>query len=113
MKHPMQYQENDNGVQRFVENKLVIWLIDSLGDGLNDLCREYSSGDYDVDDYDQILQLIGYSVSSIPYIDKTKYLVTDKNCKPDLAFEIEYKNLKDSLRPIISNLFDIAEGDLS
>ena len=78
-KHPMQYQNRTSEVWRFVENKLVSWLIDQLPNKMNTLAVEYHRGNYDAADYDQILQLIGYSVSGIPYKNKDLYDITD-NC---------------------------------
>ena len=116
MKHPMQPQtETENKVIRFVENPLVTWLIDQLPDRMNTIAHEFAmnkDGKYCADDYDQILQLIGYSVSGIPYRDPEKYKITDENKDSDNHFESEYKGLKDQLRPIISELFNIHEDDL-
>jgi hypothetical protein len=98
MKHPMQFIVN----QRFVENKLIRQLVDKIG--LNNIaCMEY-----DNDDYDQLLQLIGYSTSVIPYRDKDKYELTDNgNSKPEEVFEKRLKKLKKELAPVISELFNI------
>ncbi len=113
MKHPMQKQTtDDSAVLRFVENKLVTWLVDRLPNGMNDIAREYFEGKYSQDDFDQILQQIGYSVSAIPYKDKEKYSITDNNRDPEEQFEIKYKALKKSLIPIVADLFCIAEEDL-
>jgi len=104
-KHPMQKQYlTENGVRRFIENKLVSWLIDQLPNNMNDLAKEFYVGGYDKDDYDQILQLIGYSVSGIPYKNKDLYDITD-NCNHlhddrgnlvecnDIAKEVEEQQL--------------------
>lgn len=113
MKHPMQPQKtDDSGVLRFVENGLVRWLVDQLPNGMNDLSIQFQSAGYSEDDYDQILQLIGYSVSGIPYRDLDKHGITDNNRDPNEHFEIEYKELKNKLRPVISELFNIHEDDL-
>ena len=112
MKHPMQSIDK----HRFVENKLVTWLIDQLPGGMNSLSIESQEGEYDDADYDQILQLIGYSVSGIPYRNHALYEITDEIAKtgatPDKIYEDLYNELKNSLRPIVSDLFNKAEEDL-
>lgn len=102
MKHPMQYIEN----HRFVENKLISWMVDKIG--LNEISiKSHDKGFNDDDDYDQLLQLTGYSTSGIPYRDKDKYLITDNSLKPEDAYEKAYKKLKSDLVPIVSDLYDI------
>lgn len=103
MKHPMQFQETDKrGILRFVENPLVSWMVDQLPGQLNKLTIEYHSypDKYSQDDYDQIMQLIGYSVSGIPYQDRSKYEITDNNIKPEEAYENQYKELIEKLKPL-------------
>ena len=103
MKHPMQYIKD----HRFVENELVRFMVDEIG------LNRIASMDFDNDDYDQILQLIGYSTSGIPYRDKTKYEITDaEGVEPERIFEDKYKELKDSLRPIMSELYNVTEEDM-
>jgi hypothetical protein len=60
MKHPMQKIEfADDGVIRFVENKIVRYLIDNGSINLNDLAvMGFSKADHR-----QLSQLLGYSVS--------------------------------------------------
>jgi hypothetical protein len=102
MKHPMQYIIN----HRFVENKLISKLVDEIG------LNRIAAMDYDDDDYDQMLQLIGYSTSGIPYRDESKYKITDEGAKPEEVFEQELKQLKKKMAPIMAELFNIHEGDL-
>lgn len=105
----MQYQEKDqNGVIRFVDNKLIIKLLDSYPGGLNALC----CNDSHFDDYDQLLQLIGYSASGIPYRDEDKYDITDSMDNPEEVFEKRFKEAKEKLAPIVSDMFNIAIEDL-
>lgn len=60
-KHPMQPVEiAKDGIIRFKQNKLVRKLVDQYG--LNDLAVAIPSEDY-ADDWNQLAQLIGYSVS--------------------------------------------------
>jgi len=112
MKHPMQYQETVNGIDRFVENKLVSWLIDQLPEDMNTLAEAHANGIGDTDDWDQILQLIGYSVFGIPYHDREKFNITDEWKNPENEFEHRYHELKDSLRPIVSEIYNIHPDDL-
>ena len=111
MKHPMQKQHiDDQGVKRFVENKLVSWLIDQLPGGLNSLSKQFYDGDHHEDDYDQILQLIGYSVSGIPYRDSAKYNITDLDGEDtEEAFERMYRELKEEVAGTISDLNDLIQ----
>ena len=97
---------------RFVENKLVSWMVNKIG--LTEIyIKSREDGFDDNDDYDQLLQLIGYSTSAIPYLDKDKHCITDTDSKPEDVFEKKYKELKKDLAPIMSELFNIHENDLS
>ena len=107
MKHPMQHQELKDNVQRFVENKLITWLVDQLPDGMNSLAWEFCKEGYDAADYDQILQQIGYSVSGIPYKNRDLFAVTDNQIQPNEAYEQAYKKLKKALAPIVEEVYDI------
>lgn len=59
-KHPMQpIVLDDHGVARFKANPIVRFLLDNYKPGLNDIAkREFAD-----DDYQHLMQLIGYSVS--------------------------------------------------
>jgi len=103
MKHPMQYQKDG----RFIENKLVTWLIDQLPDGQNSISIESQSSKYDKADYDQILQLIGYSTSAIPYRNRDLFAITDNQEKPEEVYELAYKKLKKALAPIMEEVYDV------
>ena len=103
MKHPMQYQKDG----RFIENKLVTWLIDQLPNGQNSISIESQSGKYDNDDYDQILQLIGYSTSGIPYRNRDLFAITDEQSNPEEVYELAYKKLKKALAPIMEEVYDV------
>ena len=102
MKHPMQYVVDG----RFVENKLITRMLEHIGH------NEVSQWSSDDADYDQLLQLIGYSTSGIPYRDKDKYEITDDNFRPEDVFERKYKELKKDLAPIMAELFNHCEEDL-
>ena len=113
MKHPVQYQVLDKReVNRFVENKLVSWLIDQLPNGLNSLSMESHSSEYDDADYDQILQQIGYSVSGVPFRNHELYGIVDGDIKPDENFEEKYLALKEKMLPIVADMFNKHEDDL-
>ena len=57
--HPMQPVEMVEDVARFKENKIVRFLLDTSKNTLNDLaCMPF-----DNEDWEQLYQLIGYSVS--------------------------------------------------
>lgn len=65
--HPSQPVELIDGVIRFKRNKIVDWMLDTgmqrnLFD-LNSISSMTQKGMFDMDDYDQLMQLIGYSVS--------------------------------------------------
>lgn len=54
-----------DGVARFKENRIVRWMlaaVESQGDDLNTIAYTFPEEGFD-DDYQQLMQLIGYSVS--------------------------------------------------
>lgn len=62
--HPMQPLERDEaGVIRFKRNKIVEWLLSTGPLDLNAIAAKVMAGQYSKDDYTQLMQLIGYSVS--------------------------------------------------
>jgi hypothetical protein len=64
MTHPMQPIELDShGVYRFRENEIVSYLIRNSNLGLNELVILHHQRPFHVKDWEQLLQLIGYSVS--------------------------------------------------
>lgn len=66
-KHPLQkIHVTDRGTVRFVENKIVSHLLDAYPGGLNALARLFRN---EVDDYEQLMMLIGYSVSGFGDLD--------------------------------------------
>ena len=88
MKHPMQYVID----HRFVENKIISNLVDIVG--LNTI----AGWDNDSEDYDQLLQLIGYSTGGVPFRDRSKYDIIEE--KPEEVYENLYKKLKSDLQVI-------------
>jgi len=66
-KHPMQkIVVTESGVIRFTENKIVSHLLNSYPGGLNALAAKFRDN---VDDYEQLMMLIGYSVSGFGDLD--------------------------------------------
>lgn len=74
-KHPSQPVEIVNDVIRFKKNSIVRFMLDKGTDsGLFDLNKIYLkvlSGEFPKDDYDQLMQLIGYSVSGYRGLDSS------------------------------------------
>ena len=66
-KHPTQpVVIDDKGTARFKENKIVTDLLKVAADAglnLNSIAMRRAEGEYTKDDYSQLMQLIGYSVS--------------------------------------------------
>jgi hypothetical protein len=63
-KHPMQpIAFDEHGTIRFVRNNIVRFLLDQYKPGLNDLAVRFGSTDDNTADYEQLMMLIGYSVS--------------------------------------------------
>lgn len=64
MNHPMQPLERDAaGVIRFKANPIVRYLLDNGPHDLNGIAALVKAGLFSHDDYSQLMQLIGYSVS--------------------------------------------------
>lgn len=65
-KHPMQpIVVADDKVVRFLENRIVRWMLNELGHhgrDFNYIAAAFDRDEYN-DDYQQLMQLIGYSVS--------------------------------------------------
>lgn len=69
--HPLQPIETDaSGLVRFKRNRLVEILL--LAHGQNELIAKYGNTPGFREDYDQLLQLIGYTVSGAPLSDVTR-----------------------------------------
>jgi hypothetical protein len=60
--HPLQpIYTDEHGTIRFKNNPIIEWILEQAG-GLNAVAKRFERGE----DYDQLLQLIGYSVSGAP-----------------------------------------------
>jgi hypothetical protein len=110
--HPIQPFVDDNGIKRFLENKLVSVLVESYGH--NNLAVLVARSKESRADYDQILQLIGYSVSGAPLSDMTRARVEiAEKCHGEVeenGFSTGYANGKadalQSVRDAIEELGD-------
>jgi len=113
---------DEHGVIRFVKNTIVRRLLDEGGIDLNDIARW---ADVTNAEHQQFAQLIGYSVSGygdLSYVDavarvRADAAVDDFKISP-LDAELEHhrravRQLKEGLRPIIAELYDIHPDDLS
>lgn len=65
LKHPMQPigWDETGKIIRFKANKIVRMLLDTNSLNLNDIAVMNAGGHFNEGDYDQLMQLIGYSVS--------------------------------------------------
>lgn len=62
-KHPIQPIEFVDNIIRFRENKIVSFLLDQYEPGLNEIRRKQLMDLFSEEDYEQLMMLIGYSVS--------------------------------------------------
>jgi hypothetical protein len=71
-KHPIQRVAPDaHGTVRFVQNPIVSFLLDQYTPGLNGLADLSANKDFSSEDWEQLAQLIGYSVdgfSTLSYV---------------------------------------------
>jgi hypothetical protein len=74
------------GTIRFVQNRIVRFLLDQYKPGLNDLAVRFGSPD-DLADYEQLMMLIGYSVSGFGDLDLDRRTVSvaDRQAKALIA----------------------------
>lgn len=114
---PMQPVEVDqHGTHRFRDNKVVKYLLDRGVISLNDLAMV----DFPIEDRDQFLQLIGYSVSGARIsadlrnaaIEETKPDGGDTDRARIMYLEKEICRIRDSLREGVADLYCIHPDDL-
>ena len=118
MKHPIQKPiEDETGVWRFTENKLVSFLVDNYG--LNELAKVRYKENIDAEDWYQLMQLIGYSISGapIPYDVKDIAESMMENKLSETEAKIKYYeelifNLRKSLRDPVAELYEKHPDDL-
>lgn len=121
--HPIQPVVVVDGVTRFQSNPLIKYLLSNGGIHQDDLCILYQTEDgYTKDDYQQLMQLIGYSVCGYRDLHEADLLVYDtaqkmadgedeKNARiAILQEEIDY--LKSSLKEPIARLYNKHPDDL-
>ncbi len=121
--HPIQPLETDeNGRKRFKENKIVSHLLSVAtrhGAGLNDLAVM----DFTREDREQFAQLIGYSASGfcdLSYVRletiKAVNLMAESDQDAVVAenqsLKKELRQLKEQLKPLVSDLYGIHPDDL-
>lgn len=126
MKNPIQPLTKDkHGVLRFKKNALVDALLthgQNTGLGLNQLATQFYADEHK-DDWCQLAQLIGYSLSGfgeLSYVDDVTYDVAsamaDGKVHEDKArievLERELKAIRDGLRMPVARLFGIHPDDL-
>lgn len=75
--HPMQPVVSIGGVHRFKMNTIVRYLLDEGTLDLNGITKLVSTGTFTREDFEQFMQLIGYSASGIQGFD----FVSDRVCK--------------------------------
>ena len=121
MKHPIQPLETDeHGTLRFKENKIVRYILDEGGIDMNHLAEKK----FPKEDRVQFAQLIGYSLcgfGDLSYVSDEDYETADtmkafKMNEKDARIEYleeKLKNVKDDMREIVANLYDIHPDDLT
>ena len=118
MKHPMQPIEITKGTPRFKRNAIVNFL--AMKFGLNEL----ASMDFPLEDWEQLAQLMGYSLSGfseLSYVTGEAYETAVKmheEGKSEADARIEYleetlDTLRDVLKRIVPKVFRIHEDDLA
>lgn len=120
MRNPIQpLVEDEQGVIRFKENKIVSYLLDNGGIDMNQLAVK----DFSEDDRRQFAQLIGYSLSgfgSLPYVNEDTYDAAERMLEDGqdekearlAQLENEISVLRRSLREPMARLFDVHPDDL-
>lgn len=122
VKHPIQPAVLVNGVLRFKENKIVDKLLDIAtenGYSLNDIASDDNTTK---EDYEQLMQLIGYSISGAPssVSDETAAvaeLMGEIDGPDEKSARIEYledklSKITNGLRGPVADLFGIHPDDL-
>lgn len=126
MKNPIQPLEKDaQGVLRFKENILIRALLDhgrATGLGLNELALKFNKPEH-VDDWQQLAQLIGYSLSGygeLSYVNDDAYgaaaTMADEGLSEKDAriahLEHELFMVRSSLREPVARLYGLHPDDL-
>ena len=118
MKHPIQPLEKDEkGILRFKKNAIVEFL--SKGHH-----NELASMDFPQEDFEQLAQLIGYSLSEfsgLSYVNNETVNTAERMAKvgkSEDAARIEYleetlEEVRKAFKGIVPKLFDVHEDDLT
>ena len=88
-----------NGVKRFKENKIVVYLLDNGAIGLNDIAIK----DFSQDDREQFAQLIGYSVggfSELSYVSNETYNTANNESGEESDAEKRNNSLRDKVESL-------------
>lgn len=121
--HPIQpLVETDSGVLRFKENRIVSYLLDVARQHGVDM-NELAVMDFSDEDREQFAQLIGYSASGfceLSYVSVETMnavdLMADGQSDPmaaeNAALKASLMSMKETLKPLVSDLFDIHPDDL-
>jgi hypothetical protein len=119
VKHPIQKIVKVDNVDRFTENSLVRHLVDSYPNGLNGLCITRHEKGFDKADWDQLMMLIGYSVSAAPIshdiLDVADIMVDEELTEEQAKikhYEQLIAKLREALREPMADLFQKHPDDL-
>ncbi len=83
-KHPIQpIAFDEDGTIRFVKNNIVRFLLDQYEPGLNDLAVRFGYSADNKADYEQLMMLIGYSVSGFGDLDIDRRTIAIADRKAD------------------------------
>lgn len=121
-RHPIQpLSLDEHGVMRFKSNAIVEHLL-GVGRDHNNGLNELSRMDFSKEDWQQLAQLIGYSLSGygeLNYVDDDAYgaaqLMSEglpETAARILYLETELKTIRESLREPTARLFGIHPDDL-
>lgn len=115
MSHPMQKIKDG----RFVENKIVRWLLDNGGIDLNDIAMQ----GFEPEEQEQFAQLIGYSVDgygTLSYVSDDSYAKAqnmssgmDEKDAEIAALKETLKEIRNQLRKAACAAFAVHPDDLS
>jgi len=72
---------DDHGVQRFVENEVVCWLLNTHQIDLNSVCLNFLRGKFSLEDYMEFYMSLGYSVSGFEEVFGASSSVADNTGK--------------------------------
>jgi hypothetical protein len=105
--HPLQpIYTDEHGTIRFKNNPLVEWILKQAG-GLNAVASRCPGKG---EDYDQLLQLIGYSVSGAPLSEKCRARVDEVEDSKQPSFSSGYEaGKRDTLHRIQEVIVEIGE----